>query len=124
ALERVRRASEAPGGGVEDARVRRIERQVDRAGVATHVEDAVPRLAAVARAEHAALLVWPERVAHRRDVDEIGIVRMDADARDVARVFEADVLPRLAGVRRLPHAIAVRDVSADRLLAGTDVDDR
>jgi hypothetical protein len=37
-------------------------------------------------------------VAQRRDVNEIGILRMNANARDLSRVFETDALPRLAGV--------------------------
>src|SRR5207247_987065 len=103
-------------------RVCRIERQVDRAGVAIDEEDALPRLAAVFAAIDAARLVRAEGMTHRRDVHELGIRRMDADARDVARVLEPDVRPRFSGVGRLPHPFAVRDVAANGLLATAGVD--
>ena len=75
-------APEAPGRGVEDARIRRVHRQVDRAGVAIDEEDALPVLAAVARAIDAAHVVRAEGVAQRGDVDEVGI---RSDGRGCAR---------------------------------------
>src|SRR5688572_25050058 len=48
---------------------------------------------------------------------------MHADARDVPRVGEADVLPGLSGIERLPHAVAMGDVAAHGLLTGADVND-
>ena len=42
---------------------------------------------------------------------------------DLPRVVEADVRPGLAGVGRLVHAVAVRDLRAHVGFAGADVDD-
>ena len=50
-------------------------------------------------------------------------MRVDDDVADVARVRQADVLPGPAAVGRPVDAVAVRDVAADRRLAGAGVDD-
>src|SRR5262249_50005390 len=52
-----------PGGGVQDARVGRIEGEVDGARLVAAEEDLLPAPAAVPRAEDAALPVGPEGVA-------------------------------------------------------------
>ena len=117
-----RAAHDLPEPGVEDPRVRRVHRQVRGAGLLVDVEDLLPRLAAVLRAEDPALGVGAPDVALRRDVDEVRIRRMDADARDLAGVAQPDVLPGPAAVGRLVDAVAVRDVAADGLLSGADVD--
>jgi hypothetical protein len=121
-LQTVGGAAHAPGAGVEDARVGRVHHQVDGAGVLVDEEHALPGLAAVLAAVDAALRVGAEEVAEHRGIDEVGVLGMDAHARDVARVLQADVLPGPAGIGGLPHAVAVRDVAAHGLLAGADVD--
>ena len=62
-------------------------------------------------------------VAERRHEDDVGVQRVHANLRDVLRLDEADVRPRLAGIRRLVHAVARRDVAADFALAGADIHD-
>jgi hypothetical protein len=62
-------------------------------------------------------------VAEHANVHEVGICRVDDDVGDLPSVAESDECPRLSAVGRLPHAIAVRNVSADRKLAAADVDD-
>ena len=47
---------------------------------------------------------------------------MNSNARNLARVFEPDVLPRLACVRRFVNAVTVRDVAANWRLAHADID--
>ena len=60
----------------------------------------------------------------RADVDDVGVGRMDEDARDAAGLDEAHVLPGLAGVVRdvdaVAHDVAVAD---DPGFAGPDPDD-
>src|SRR5439155_7819018 len=45
------------------------------------------------------------------------------DVADVLRLDESLKRPRLAAVGGLPHAVAMRDVAAQRILAAADVDD-
>src|SRR5437763_847952 len=82
----------------------------------------VPRLAAVRRAKDAAFGVRAEQVPEGGGVNDVRVFGVDADAGQVARVAEANVLPRLAGVGGLPHTRAVRHVAADGLLPAADVD--
>src|SRR5215211_6359707 len=86
------------------------------------MEHLLPTLAAIGRAEDAALGVRPPDVPERRDVDEVGVLRVDADAGDVAGVGEAAVRPGLAAIGGLVDTVAVRDVAANRRLAHPDVD--
>ena len=124
-------ADEAPGSsehlphrGVEDSGVVGVHRQVDRAGPVALEQDALPRAAAVGGAEDAALLVGAEGVSERRDVEPVGVARVDPYAGDVPRVVEADVLPGGAGVGGAVYAVAVGDVAADARLARAGVYDR
>ena len=55
-------------------------------------------------------------------VDHVRILRMDADARNMAPLFEPNVRPGLTRVGGFPHAVAVRHVAADGFFAGADVD--
>ena len=105
--ELVRTSHGFPDRRVEDPRIVGVHRDVDRARALVPVEHALPRLAAVARAEDAALGVGPMRVPERRDVDGVGILGMDAELADVARALEPEVRPGLARVGRAIHAVAV-----------------
>jgi hypothetical protein len=71
----------------------------------------------------AAIRVRPVGVAERGDEDGVRIAWMDDDPPDLPRRLEADVLPRLAGVRRAIHAVAELDRVAHVGLAGPDIDD-
>ena len=62
------------------------------------------------------------RVTECRDVDRVRILGMYADLADVARVLEPEMRPRLTGVGRAIHTVAVRNVAADAAFAHTDVD--
>src|SRR6202022_4577131 len=98
-----------------------IHREIVRAGAIALVQHLVPMLAAIGGTKDAALGVRTKRVAERRDVDDVGIMRMTAKAADVARIAQADVLPALAAVSRTVHAVPMRDVVADAAFAGTHV---
>src|SRR5436853_3078473 len=112
-----------PERGVHDARVVRIEADIDRAGLLVLVEDLAPGLAAVRAADHAALAGGAEGMAEGRDASDIGILRVDDQRADLAGVPEADVAPGPAAVDRLVDAIAVRHVAARGRLPGADIDD-
>ena len=83
----------------------------------------LPALAAVLRPEHAALRVRAVRMPDGRDVHDVRIRRVNADAPDLAAVGQADVRPGLAGVGRLVDPVARRQVAAQARLAHADVDD-
>ena len=105
-----------PQRRVDDVRVRRIDVDVVAAGVLVLVQDLLERLAAVGRAEDAALLVRAVRMAEHRDEQPVRIARIDGDLRDLLRVAQAEVRPRLAGVGGLVDAVADREVGTLRAL--------
>src|SRR5215469_16298381 len=92
------------------------------ADILCDIEDAIPRLAAIARAEEAALLIWAVGVAESGDVDNVGIRWVDAYFANIAGVFEAEMLPGFAGVGGLVNAVTVGDVATNGSLAHANID--
>ena len=111
-----------PAAGVQDARVERVHGQVHGAGVGAAVQHLFPGLPAIARAVHPALGVRAEGVAQRGHVDQVRVLRVHADAADVARLLQPQVLPGTPGVRGAVHPVAIGDVDADGGLARAGVD--
>src|SRR5690349_25099476 len=87
------------------------------------VERFGPRLATVSRHEDAAFFIWTKRVTERADVNDVGVLRIDNDGRDVFGLGESHVLPRLAAVGRFVNAIAERHAVAYVRFAGADPND-
>ena len=116
-------ADALPRRGVQRVGIGRIHHQIDGARARTAIEHLRPRLAAVGRLEHAAHLVVRPLVAGRGDVHDVGIRRMDDDARDGLRVGQAHVLPGAAGIRGLVDTDARHRRAEDVRLAGADPDD-
>ena len=81
--------------------------------VSVDVERLVPGLAAVGRHEDAAFRIRPEEMAHRRDPDDVRVLRMDDDAADGLRFGEADVL-ELHLIGRRQRVGALVDAVAER----------
>jgi hypothetical protein len=108
---------------VQDVGVRRIDRDVGEPGVLVDEFDLVPGLAAVGGLEDAALRVRAEQMAGRRDIDRVGLLRINYDARDRLRLLQADVREGLSAVDRLVDAVAERRRLAVVRLARADVDD-
>src|SRR5262245_2932265 len=123
ALQAVGRAFHPPRRRINDARIVRVESQFERADFVVDEENLFPGEAAVTAAKDAALLVGAVQVAQRRDVEEVWILRMHADARNVVGIAQADGFPGLAGIGRFPHAAAVGHVAAHGLLAAAGIDD-
>src|ERR1700730_3819874 len=94
------------------------EGQLGTAGVLIGEENLLPGGAAVRRAEDAAVRLRRVGVAQGARKRDVGIVRIDDDASDAARLFEAHVFPRLSGVDGLVDAVADGDVAANERLAG------
>src|SRR6185369_3226201 len=53
----------------------------------------------------------------------VRIPRVYDDAGDLARLREAEGVPRLAGIGALEDAVAMRGITAQCVFAGADVDD-
>ncbi len=98
-----------------------IHAQIVRAGVLTPEQHVLPGLAAIARPIDTALGIGPVGVAERGHIQRVGIGWVDADLADVTGRLEAKVLPRLAGIGRAIHAVAVGDVGTDAAFAHADV---
>src|SRR5512146_496930 len=81
-VETTARAAALIAGRVENAAVRRIDRDVGEAGVLVDELDPVPGLAAIRRLVDAALRIRTKEVTGRRDVHDLRIVRIDHDAGD------------------------------------------
>lgn len=71
----------------------------------------------------ARFLARPEHVAQRRDIKDIGIVRMNADPADMAGLFQSQMSPASTGIGRPVYTIAVRYVASDRRLTHGGIDD-
>ena len=94
-----------------------------RARILILVQHLLERLAAVGRAEDAALRVRSVRMAEHRDEEPVRILRIDVDLRDHLALAQTEMRPRLAGVGRLVHAVARREIGANDARARADVDD-
>ena len=108
ALQAVRGPLDMPERGVEYVGIGRIEDEVDRAGLITLVENPLPGLAAIARSIDAPLFVGPKDMAQGRDVDQIGIARVDTHSANVAGVLQPHPSPGPPGVSRAVDAVPVR----------------
>src|SRR5258706_385136 len=107
-----------PHAGEEHTRIRRIHDEIGRARGVVDEQDLRPGLAPVGRSEDAAFGLRAVGASERRDVNVVGIFRVNDDARDASRVLEACALPVLAGVRGFPHAPAKGDVASDEGFSG------
>ena len=115
-------AAEREHAGIHDVRVGRIDVDVGTAGQVVLVEHLLPALPAVHRLEEPAFLVRAPLAAERACVHDVGVARVDDEARDLLAVREADVHPVLAGVDRLVDAVADGRVVAGIALARAGVD--
>ena len=106
-----------------DRRRLAVDHQVDRADAVVDEEHLLPRLPAIHGSEDAPLGVLREQMSHGRDVDDVRILRMDDDARDVMRVGETHELPGRAGIRGLEDAFAGIRGPRVRLVARAHPDD-
>src|SRR6516162_2478976 len=68
-----------PEGRKQHTRIARIHRQIDGARIGVSIQHLAPGFAAVARSEDPTFLVRTEHVPECGDIDEIGVVRMDAN---------------------------------------------
>ncbi len=117
-----RRAPCLPQRCKQNVGIMRIESHVDAASVFVLVQNFLPGLTAVGRAEDAALRVRTIGMAEGRNKCNVRIRGIHDDFADGARVAQSHVLPGLAAIQRLVHAVAVRDVAANAGLARPHVE--
>src|SRR4051794_29637727 len=102
-----------PEGGVDDARVGEVQREVHHPGFRAAEEDVLPGRPTVLRAIDAALRVRSVRMTECADIDEVRIRRMDTDLADIARLGEAHMPPRPPAVHGFVDTVAMRDIATD-----------
>ena len=83
---------------VEYARTLVIDDKLSSSRIVVHLENVCPRLATVSRFVNTTLGRCSPKIAGRGNPDNVRIRRMYDDPGDRQRLFEAHVLPGLAGV--------------------------
>ena len=111
-------ATSALRGGQHDIGLVECVLQVASAVIAGDLEDVGPALTPIGRAVDATAVMGG--VTESRDDYQIRIGGIDEDAVDLYGVLEPDVLPALAGIGGLPHAVAE---AAPDGVAGTGIND-
>src|ERR1019366_1554721 len=91
-------AADLPQGSVDYAGIPRIEYHINRAGIVVLIQDLLPGFAAVRGAENTPFRIRAPRMPQGCDQNKVRIARIDDDGADVARVFQAQVLPGQASV--------------------------
>src|SRR5215217_4944171 len=99
-----------PDGGIQDARIGRVQRDIVGTGACALVEHLLPGAAAITGAENTALLVRTERMAECRDVGEVCVTGMDLNLADMAAVAQPDVDPAASAVGRAVDPITMGDL--------------
>src|SRR5262245_9369343 len=100
-----------PTRGVNDVRVRRIERDVGNAGVLAEAQDGLPGLAAVGGLVQSSIAARrPERPL-RGDVNDFAVARVDRYAANVLGFIQADFAEAAPAVFRLVNAVAITDAA-------------
>ena len=115
-------ATRIPESGVDDLGVGGIDRDIHRADVVVLEEHACPRLAAVDRAEEAAIVARRVERADGGDEGDVRILGIDRDAPDVLRAVEPAMRPRLAGVGGLVHPVPESHGIAQRRFTAADIE--
>ena len=98
--------------GVNDIRIAGLQLNIHSAHVIGNEQNLAPGLSTVRGFEDAPLSIRFESVALRRDPNDVRIRRMNANRSNLARIVEADELPRLPAIGRFVYATSGRDVAA------------
>src|SRR5205085_9530404 len=101
---------EWPHAREDDSRIVWIHLEMSATAVFVGEEHAFPRLAAVGCTKHTAFLLWSISMAQRTHEHHVGILRIDNNATDAARLFQAHQHPRLARVSGFVNSLADGDM--------------
>ena len=113
-------ALKTPHARVKDVGIRRVDIQIRTAVLVIKIERFGPGPTAVRSHEHAPLFIGRKRVPHRGNVNDIRVLGIDDDGRDVFRLFQTHVFPGLPAVKCFVDAIAKRNCVARVRFAGAD----
>ena len=119
----MRRTAYVPGAGVNDPRIARLKREIDRTCIFVREKYELPILSTVGALINAARFTGLPEIPHRSDIDDVRIRWVDTNAPDVAGILEAEESPGLSGVCRFPDAEIRRYVAPHGLFAKAGVDD-
>ena len=100
----------------------RTHHQVDNAGLLVLEEDLLPVLPSIFAAVDAAFPTGTKRIADRCHINEIWILWMDANAGNVSRLFQPEVVPGLPGVRRLIDPVSPGHAVTQLWFSRADID--
>src|SRR5262249_42574243 len=94
------------GGCIQSVRMAAIDYQIDHAGSIINVEDLLPGGPSICALEHSPFFISRPEVAHRRNVNDVRVGRMNHDARDVLRIRESHVPPTRTTIDRLVNTVS------------------
>src|SRR5579871_1424138 len=112
-----------PENSIDVLRIVRIEGQVDGAGMLVLVEDFLPGLAAVRRAEDTALRVRAVGMPEHGDEESVWVPRIDQDRGDLLSLAKSEMAPGFSAIRALVDSVADGEVGALQALAAPHIDD-
>ncbi len=125
-INRPWRPPRSPQRCVQNSRIFRVHRDIDRADIIRRVfipQDFFPGRASVCCPVQAALGIRIINMTQCRHVYPIGIRRIDHHTPDVFRRVKTDVGPRFSPVGRLEHPDSIGMLAANIRLARTDIND-
>ena len=91
AIGRPRRTARGPHAGKDHLRVSRIEHEINRPGIFIFIENLLPGLAAVERAENATLGIRTIRMPERGDKNAVRILGIDEDRSNLLRIAQSAI---------------------------------
>src|SRR6267378_5173707 len=103
--------------------ISRLKTEIHRCGKTVFVQHFLPAPPAVRRPENSSLFVRSGTMAHRRNQDDIRIVRIDQDSSDMSRVLQSEVLPVFPAVKGFVNSISIAAVGKNRIHTRSNVDD-
>ncbi len=123
AVETPRSSPRLPQCREQDVGIAGIEHDVDATGLGVLIEHLLPGLAAILRAENAALFVVGKGMSERRDEGNVRILGIHREPPDGVRVGKANKLPGFTSVNRFVHSVAADNVAANACFSRSHIND-
>ena len=110
-----------PDAGQQKLRVSGTDCQIGDADLGPLIENSGPMHSAIGGFIDTALLVRTISMPQCADIDDIGVLRVDDDSANVARVLKADMQPGSTSIHRFVHAVAKGEGRPNVGLAGSGI---